>query len=162
MIRIIMVFVLACGLPACTTTPAGPAGADHLRLYTTTRDFDTVKEDVEIAITNRGLVIDHTSHIGAMLERTGKDLGTTKPVYGNAGSMQFCSATVSRRTMEADPTNIVFCPYIIVYYTLPHDPKTVHVGYRRPLPAGSEASRASIREIENLLDGIVKEALNIK
>lgn len=161
MIRIIMVFALACGLPACATAPAGP-GADHLKLYTTMRDFDTVKEDVEIAITNRGLVIDHTSHIGAMLERTGKDLGAANPIYGNAGSMQFCSATISRRSMEADPANIVFCPYIIVYYTLHHDPKTVYVGYRRPAPAGSEASRASIREIENLLDGIVKEALNLK
>lgn len=158
----IMVFALSFSLLACATASAGPAGPDHLRLYTTTRDFDTVKEDVEIAITNRGLVIDHTSHIGDMLERTGRDLGTARPVYGKAGSMQFCSATVSRRTMEADPTNIVFCPYIIVYYTLPHDPKTVYVGYRRPLPSGSEASRASIREIENLLDGIVKEALNIK
>lgn len=162
MIRAIMMLVLSSGLLACTTMPAGPAAADHLRLYTVQRDFDAVKEDIEIAITGRGLVIDHTSHIGAMLERTGKDLGTTKPVYGNAGSMQFCSATISRRSMEADPTNIVFCPYIIVYFTLPQDPKTVYVGYRRPLPAGSEASRASIREIENLLDGIVKEALGLK
>jgi hypothetical protein len=144
----LMVFALSFSLLACATAPSDPAGTDHLKLYTTARDFDTVK--------------DHTSHIGAMLERTGKDLGTTKPIYGNAGSMQFCSSTVSRRTMEADPTNIVFCPYIIVYYTLPQDPKTVYVGYRRPLPAGSEASRTSIREIENLLDGIVKEALNIK
>jgi hypothetical protein len=157
-----MVFALLFGLPACATAPTGPTGADHLKLYTVKRDFDAVKEDVEIAITNRGLVIDHTSHIGAMLERTGKDLGTNKPIYGNAGSMQFCSATVSRRSMEADPANIVFCPYIIVYYTLYHDPKTVYVGYRRPVPAGSETSRASIKEIENLLDGIVKEALNIK
>lgn len=162
MIRIILVLAASFGLLACATAPAGPAGTEHLRLYTVQRDFETVKEDVEIAITGRGLVIDHTSHIGAMLERTGKDLGTTRPVYDNAGSMQFCSATVSRRSMEADPTNIVFCPYIIVYFTLPQDPKTVYVGYRRPLPAGSEASRASIREIENLLDGIVKEALNIK
>lgn len=158
----IMVFALSLSLLACATAPSMTAEPDHLKLYTVKRDFDTVKEDVEIAITNRGLVIDHTSHIGAMLERTGKDLGTAKPIYGNAGSMQFCSATVSRRTMEADPTNIVFCPYIIVYYTLHQDPKTVYVGYRRPLPAGSEASRASIKEIENLLDGIVKEALNLK
>jgi hypothetical protein len=161
MIRI-MVFALSFSLLSCATAPTGPAGADHLKLYTTTRDFDTVKEDVEIAITNRGLVIDHTSHIGAMLERTGKDLGAANPIYGNAGSMQFCSATVSRRTMEADPANIVFCPYIIVYYTLHHDPKTVYVGYRRPVPSGSDASRASIREIEKLLDGIVNEALNLK
>lgn len=157
-----MVFALSFGLLAGASFPALAAEPDHLKLYTTKRNFDTVKEDIEIAITNRGLVIDHTSHIGAMLERTGKDLGTTKPIYGNAGSMQFCSATVSRRTMEADPTNIVFCPYIIVYYTLHQDPKTVYVGYRRPVPVGSEASRASIKEIEDLLDGIVKEALNIK
>lgn len=158
----IMVCVLSFGLLAGGLTPASAVEPDHLKLYTTKQDFDTVKEDIEIAITNRGLVIDHTSNIGAMLERTGKDLGTTKPIYGNAGSMQFCSATVSRRTMEADPTNIFFCPYLIVYYTLHNDPKTVYVGYRRPVPAGSAASRASIREIEALLDGIVKEALNIK
>ncbi|GAB4513549.1 MAG: hypothetical protein Tsb0026_18310 [Sulfuricaulis sp.] len=158
----IMVFALSFSLLAGGSSLAMAAEPDHLRLYATKRDFDTVREDVEIAITNRGLVIDHTSHIGAMLERTGKDLGTTKPIYGNAGSMQFCSANVSRRTMEADPTNIVFCPYIIVYYNLHNDPKTVYVGYRRPVPTGSRASRTSIKEIENLLDGIVKEALNLK
>ena len=141
---------------------AAAAEPSHLKLYTTRGDFDTVKQDVEIAITNRGLVIDHTSHIGAMLDRTGKDLGTTKPVYGEAESVQFCSAVISRRTMEADPTNIVFCPYIIVMYTLPQDPKTVFVGYRRPLPVGSETSKASLRAVEDLLDGIVKEALNLK
>lgn len=158
----IMVFVLSFGLLVGGLSPAIAAEPGHLRLYTTKGSFDTVKEDLEIAITNRGLVIDHTSHIGAMLERTGKDLGTTKPVYGNAGSMQFCSASVSRRSMEADPANIVFCPYVIVYYTLHDDPKTVYVGYRRPVPAGSKASRAAIKEIEILLDGIVKEALGIK
>jgi hypothetical protein len=114
------------------------------------------------AITGRGFVVDHNSHISAMLDRTGKDLGATKTVYGKAESLQFCSATVSRRMMEADPANIVFCPYIIVLYTLPQDPKTVYVGYRRPLPVGTGASMASLKAVEELLDGIVKEALNIK
>lgn len=154
--------ILSFGLFAGMLPPASAAGPKHLKLYTTQGNYDTVKEDVEIAITGRGLVVDHTSLIGDMLERTGKDLGTTKPVYGKAGSLQFCSATVSRRTMEADPTNIVFCPYIIVIYTLPQDPKTVYVGYRRPLPVGSEASKASLKAVEELLDGIVKEALNLK
>ena len=158
----IMVLVLAIGLLAGGSTPVIAAGPDHLKLYSKKGNFEDVKQDIEIAITGRGLVVDHEAHIGAMLDRTGKDLGTSKPIYGNAGSMQFCSASVSRRTMEADPTNIVFCPYIIIYYTLHSDPKTVYVGYRRPVPAGSEASRASIKEIENLLDGIVKEALNLK
>lgn len=135
---------------------------NHLKLYTVKGDFDTVKEDLSIAITNQGLVLDHTSHIGAMLERTGKDLGADKKIYDKAESLQFCSARVSRGTMEADPTNIVFCPYIIVIYTLAQDPKTVHVGYRRPQPVGTPASRAAIKEIEKLLDGIVKEAVNVK
>ena len=133
----------------------------HLALYAVQGDFDTVKEDVVLAITNRGLVIDHTSHIGDMLARTGKDLGATKTVYGKAESLQFCSATISRRTMEADPANIVFCPYIIVLYTLPDDPRKVYVGYRHPQPVGSEASKASLKAVEELLDEIVKEALNI-
>jgi len=154
--------VLSLGLFAGVPSPAVAAETAHLKLYIAKSDFDTVKEDLKIAITGRGFVVDHVSHISTMLDRTGKDLGTTKPVYGHAESLQFCSATVSRRMMEADPANIVFCPYIIVLYTLPQDPKTVYVGYRRPLPVGTEASKASLKAVEELLDGIVKEALNIK
>jgi len=158
----IIVFTLSLIIPVGAPTTAIAAGPDHIKLYTVKRDFETVKEDIGIAIANQGLVVDHTSNVSAMLERTGKDLGTTKQVFGNAGSMQFCSAGVSRRTVEADPSNIAFCPYIIFYYTLPQDPKTVYVGYRRPLSSGPKASRAALREIETLLDAIVKEGLNIK
>lgn len=157
----IILFLFWLGLLPAGILPAMAAPPAHLKLYSVKSDFDTVKEDVSMAITNEGLVLDHTSHIGAMLDRTGKDIGAGKKIYGKAESLQFCSASVSRRTMEADPSNIVFCPYIIVIYTLADDPKTVHVGYRRPLPVGSPASRAAIQGIEKLLDGIVKEALNL-
>ena len=150
------------GILAGVCQPAIAGGASHLKLYTAKGDFDSVKEDVVNAITSRGLVLDHNSYIGTMLDRTGKDLGTTKAVYAKAESLQFCSATVSRHMMEADPSNIVFCPYIIVIYSLPRDPKTVYVGYRRPLPVGSQASKASLKAVEEMLDGIVKEALNLK
>jgi hypothetical protein len=160
--RIHALRLLALGFFCGWLSSAYAAQPDHLKLYTTQGDFDTVKRDVVIAITGAGLVIDYTSHIGAMLDRTGKDLGTPKQVYGKAEALLFCSAAVSRRTMEADPSNIVFCPYVIVIYTLPRDAKTVYVGFRRPLPVGSESSRASLREVEALLDGIVKEALYIK
>ena len=157
-----LALILIIGLFTGTFQNALAAEADHLRLYTTRGEFGNVKDDLKNAITSRGLVVDLNSHIGAMLDRTGKDLGATKTVYGKAESLQFCSATVSRRMMEADPANIVFCPYIIVLYTLPQDPKTVYVGYRRPLPVGTEASKASLKAVEELLDGIIKEALNIK
>lgn len=153
---------LALSLFAAGTAVAGPPDTKPYKIYKTQGKYESVKQDIEIAITNRGLVVDHTSHIGKMLERTGKDLGLTQQVYGDAGSMQFCSAVVSRKTMEADPTNIAFCPYIIFYYTLPKDPNTVYVGYRRPLRAdGTPASHAALQEVEKLLDGIVKDALFI-
>ena len=158
----IFAVILSLSLAVGGLMPSFAAGPDHFKLYSKPGKYEDVKFDIEMAITSRGLVVDHTAHIGAMLERTGKDLGTTKPIYGDAGSMQFCSAVVSRKTMEADPTNIVFCPYIIIYYTLHDDPKTVYVGYRRPLPTGSAASKKALADVENLLDGIVKEALNIK
>ena len=90
--------ILLLGLVGSGIMPALANGPEHLKLYHKQGNYEDVKFDIELAITNRGLVVDHTSHIGNMLERTGKDLGTTQPIYGNAGSMQFCSAVVSRRT----------------------------------------------------------------
>jgi uncharacterized protein (DUF302 family) len=156
----LLIFIF--GLVASPFQSVIAAEANYLKLYTTHGNFDSVAEDVNIAITDRGLVIDHISHISDMLERTGKDIGKEKTIYVKAESLQFCSAVVSRRTMEADPSNIVFCPYIIVIYSLPKDPNTVYVGYRRPVPVGSPASIASLKAVEELLDGIVRDALNLK
>jgi len=134
----------------------------HLKLYTTRGSFDDIRQDVEIAIAGRGLVVDHISHISAMLERTGKGLAPSGDIFKKAESLQFCSGTVSRSMMQTDSSNIVFCPYSIVVYSLPTDPEKVYVGYRRPELVGSEASKASLKEVEDLIDGIIKEALNLK
>lgn len=127
--------------------------------------FAYVLDDLKLAIANRGLVIDHVSHVAKMLDRTGKDMGRTKKMYGDDQGqvLSFCSATISRGTMEADVHNIVFCPYTIAVYTTLADPGTVHVAWRRPQrPDGSTASTAALRDVEKLLDGIVREALNLK
>jgi hypothetical protein len=110
--------------------------------------FDEVKDNVVLAIQARGYKIDYTAHIGNMLERTGKDVGSTKRVFGNAEAVLFCSAVVSRKMMEDKAANIAYCPYAIALYTLPDDPKTVYIVYRKGLP-----------EVDALLAGIVKEAL---
>ena len=159
--QFILLSLLTSGLLGCggmsTLTPDG-----HMKLYVTDGNFDFVKEDLVIAITNRGMVINNTSYIGKMLDRTGKDLGATRKVYLHAQALEFCSADISRRTMEADPTNIVFCPYIITVYTLPEAPSKVYVVYRRPQPVGDAASQNALKAVEALLDGIVREALNLK
>lgn len=144
----------------CVATAA--AKAQTIARYSARADFDAVKEEILFAIQGRGLVVDHTSYIGNMLDRTAKDVGAGKRVYAKAESVQFCSAVVSRKTMEVDPVNIAFCPYAIAFYATADDPKTVHVVFRRISGAGSEASRASLGEVDKLLDGIVREALGLK
>jgi uncharacterized protein (DUF302 family) len=121
--------------------------------------FDDIKERIVMAIENRGLVLDYTAHIGNMLERTGKDIGRERPIYINAEVLEFCSASVSRSTMEADSRNIVFCPYAIAVYTLPNDPGKVYVSYRKPLAMGVGQSLKALREVGKLLDAIVRDAL---
>ena len=138
------------------------AHAQTIARFTTQGDFDSVKEDVLLAIQSRGLVVDHTSYIGNMLDRTAKDVGTAKRIYAKAEAVQFCSAIVSRRTMEADPANIAFCPYVIALYVRADDPKTVHAVFRRVAGQGSAVSRPSLKEVDALLEGIIREALGLK
>jgi uncharacterized protein (DUF302 family) len=121
--------------------------------------YQEVKERVLHAIENRGLVLNYTARIGAMLERTGKDIGAARRVYGNAEMLEFCSARLSRDTVEADPRNIVYCPYAIAVYTLPNEKDRVHVAYRRIGAAGAGASAKSLQAVDKLLADIVAEAL---
>jgi uncharacterized protein (DUF302 family) len=128
-------------------------------IYSAKGTFDDVKQRVEFAIQGRGLVVDHVSDVGDMLTRTGKDLGRTRAIYRHAQVLQFCSAVVSRNAMQADPRNIVFCPYGIAVYELPQEPGTVYLSYRRPAMQGSGDSMMALQAVDKLLDGIIHDAL---
>jgi uncharacterized protein (DUF302 family) len=122
--------------------------------------FEDVRDDLKAAIESKGFVIDYQSHIGSMLERTGKDVGSTKALYADAQALQFCSAQLSRKMMEADPANVVMCPYTLVVYATAAQPQRVVVAYRRPMrQGGSPASRAALREVDALLDGLASQAV---
>lgn len=122
-------------------------------------EFKEVKERVLHAIENRGLVLNYTARIGAMLERTGKDIGAARRVYGDAEMLEFCSAKISRDTMEADPRNIAFCPYSIAIYTLPKEKNRVYVAFRRIEASGAGKSAKPLGAVNKLLTDIVAEAL---
>lgn len=92
-----------------------------------------------MAIENRGLVINYTSHIADMLARTGADIGATRQIFAKAEIIEFCSAKLSRKMMELDLHNIVLCPFAISIYTLPGEKNTTWVAYR--LPKGEAAVR---------------------
>ena len=131
--------------------------------YSKAAKFDDVLEDLKLAIQGKGLVIDFESFVNRMLERTGKDVGSPRQLYADARALVFCSAALSRKTMEADPANASFCPYSIMVYATVQQPGTVHVSYRRPWrPDGSAASKAALKEVEALLDGLARAALGMK
>ncbi len=151
-------FILLSLLLVNTACISAQTSRDYMKLYTVEGTFDDVRSFVELAITDRGMVINNVSHIGNMLARTGKDLGATKQIYDKADALEFCSSAISRRMMEADPHNIIFCPYIIAIYTLPGEEDKVHIAFRRPLPVGDPESRAALQAVEQLLEDIIADA----
>lgn len=160
----LMLFLAAASLTAACTPPLPGTSPTPVVRYSADAKFDTVRDDLQDAIVARGLVIDNTSYVAKMLDRTGKDVGSTKAIYADdrGQAFSFCSAVLSRKTMEADPHNMVFCPYTLVVYSPAAEPGKVYVAYRRPiLPDGSEAARAALKDVETLLDGIAREALNL-
>lgn len=151
---------LALGLLFASTFAVEPAWAQELRTYAKAGAYDDVRFELNSAIIGKGLNIEQTGNIAHMLERTGADVGSTKPVYKHAEFFSFCSARLSRRMMEADPANVAFCPYVIYIYEAVGKPGQIVVGYRRPVvtPAGNEASREALAAVDALLDGIAREA----
>jgi len=117
-----------------------------------TFDFEGSFEDatfaIESAIVDRGLVIDLVSHVGDMLNRTGEDMDAETMIFENADIFLFCSAAISRRVMEADPMNIVHCPYSI--FVAERDGE-VTIGHRA-YPDGP------MQEVEAMLDAIILDA----
>ncbi|MCC2612064.1 DUF302 domain-containing protein [Neorhizobium sp. Rsf11] len=149
MIKIVMASLVA--LPAalgCT----GATASDVLKIYESKAPFAEVLADLEDAIVNRGYVVDYHGHVAEMLARTAGDVGAGKVLYREAEFMQFCSATVSRKAMEADLANIGFCPYVLFAYEAEAAPGTVKVGFRR-LPEGEARD-----DVNSLLDDLVREA----
>lgn len=131
--------------------------------YSKKAKFEDVRDDLNSAIEDRGLVVDYHAFVNRMIERTGKDLGSTRKVYRDAQAFVFCSAALSRKMMEADPANAAMCPFSITVYATAQEPDRVYVAYRRPWrPDGSAASKAALNEVDALLDGIARAALGMK
>jgi len=151
------------GLAAALLCMAGAVAQPVVSYVKNGAQVADVRDDLKTAIEGRGFVVDYQAQINGMLERTGKDIGSAKPLYVDAQALQFCSAQLSRRMMEADAANVVMCPYTIVVYATVARPQRVVVSYRRPLrQGGSAASHAALREVDQLLDGLAREAVGKK
>ncbi len=115
----ILLFVAAIAVNAETVA------SEPVLTFTADDDYESVKENLQLAITGQGLRISGTLHVQEMLARTSKDLGYDSNIYAQAESFEFCSADISHRMIRADPRNLTVCPFTISFYTLAANPEQV-------------------------------------
>ena len=149
-------FLALCAMLCLSFSAA--AAENYTVLFKTQGTYQDVRDALESAIEGKGLKINHTNKIAEMLERTGKDVGATRQVYVNGEQFEFCSATISRQMMEADPHAMVMCPYIVSVYTVPGD-NNVYIAYRKPAASRNPALKKALAEVEKLLTEIIRNAM---
>jgi hypothetical protein len=157
-LTVILAAAVAAAIAFLPTRPAAAADDDDVKTFTRKGNVDDALADLTDAIINKGLTIDFKGNVGGMLDRTGADVGSTKKVYKGAHYITFCSAKLSRAMMEADAENLAFCPYVMFAYELEDKPGEAVIGYRRPPEGEGEASEKALKEIDQLLESIAKEA----
>ena len=80
MMRTICGLLLLCSMAASAAQTTPP----DISTRVVRGGYDDVRERLVMALENRGLVINYTARVGAMLERTGRDLGSDRQVFGKA------------------------------------------------------------------------------
>ena len=121
-------------------------------------DFTDIRDGVRQAIEGKGINIAHTLPASDMLNRTGKDFGVAKNVFLQAETIEFCSARISHRLVQAGHENILLCPFTISIYVLSDDPDHVHLSWRRPFTLDDGESKAAVQEMVGLIEAIIAEA----
>ena len=155
--RNLLILLLALSLPALAATDIPTTASPITVQYIDDESFEDIKENVEMAITDRGLTVSGTLHVQEMLTRTGDDLGFGPGPYLKAESLEFCSALISHKMIKTDPSNMGICPFTIAIYILRTEPNRVYVAYRVPSLAGDADN--VLKEVIALLDGVVKESI---
>ena len=119
--------------------------------------FADTLEAVKEIIKGKGINIAHTLPPSDMLGRTGPAFGITEQVLKDGEIIEFCSAKISHQLIQANPENIVLCPFVISVYVLNTDPGNVRMTYRKPYVI-DEASQAAVDAMNALVIGIIDEA----
>ena len=147
-----VLLMLSCPILVADSGPE--AGTPYARVFSTEAEFEDAKSDLIFAIEGQGLVISYTSHAQEMLDRTADVVGAKTPVYGNAEIILFCKSDLSHYLVQANPHNLVLCPYAIAIYTVYGEPETTYLSFREP-PSDEPATK----EIRQLLEDIIEEVI---
>ena len=132
----------------------------EIKTVTINGDYAEIKESLEMAITDHGMVISKVFHISDMLERTGKAVGSIKAVYKKGEILSFCSASLSRKMMEENPEFISFCPFKISIYSLANDANQIQLTYQAIIASDAMVQKNIFFKINQLLASIVSEVID--
>lgn len=127
-----------------------PAQADDIRqIAIAPGRYADAREALVDAIEGEGLIPAPPSRFGDMLARTGPALDQPAPIYAEAEVLHFCSARIAWQLARENPLNIAQCPLAMAIFTLPGEPTTVHLAWRRPV-GDSLGSRAADQLLERI------------
>ncbi len=118
-------------------------------------NFPDIKENLVLAIENEGMVISYTSHASKMLARTAKAAGVTQAVYSDAEIVFFCKAELSHGLVQANPHNLVLCPYSVAIYALVGEKNRVYLSIRDPY-----SEESTLEPITQMVLNIIKTTQN--
>ena len=130
-------------------------GKDLVAKVSTIQANGTEKAHTAINIARDAIGIQSEESSEAETEKTPP---TATETFTRSEVIEFCSANLSRKMTDADPANVIFCPYSIALYTTTDDPETVHISYLQLSKIGSPNSRAVLEEVEAMLGKIVLDA----
>jgi uncharacterized protein (DUF302 family) len=151
--------VYLCALATGASAFAISAVADVGDAVTKMAAFDDVRFELGNAITTRGLAVHAEGNLGKMLDRTGADVGSTKPIYKQAEFVEVCSAKYARLMVEADPALISNCPFQFYVYERIDRPGEVVIGFRRLHGGTTPLGQKAVADTEAMLDAIVRDAV---
>ena len=70
------------------------AAGGYMALITKKGSFEDVRDSVEMAITDRGLVVNNVSHVGRCWNEPARNWWQEKQIFLKAEVLEFCSAVV--------------------------------------------------------------------
>ena len=121
--------------------------------------FDDVKQQLVLAIENRGLIVNHESKVGEMLERTGQRLGRRQAdLYPGRGAGVLQRGAVAPgdggRSRVAGSVPLRSRDL----HACRGEADSVHLVYRAAAIGGSPAAAQVLQRVDRLLHEIVQDA----
>jgi len=91
-----------------------------------------MREALVEAIEEQGLAVSNVFAFGAMLDRTGPQLGYGASPYLQAETLQFCSARIAWAVVGEGAPQLALCPLAVSIYVERARPRDVSFSFRTP------------------------------